>query len=246
MLGRMAKLEISRVHDAYAAGGECPLCRLSDHGERTYVESFRGSRVMEPAVRKKTNDTGFCPAHIRQLYAGEGKLGLALVMHTHLQESLPKLRDALEGLREAARAGRKGSQRLDTLAAGLGARRDRCYICDMLEADLDRYASTILYLWQKDPDFPPVLRASRGFCLDHFLLMLAAAQGTLRGDALLRWLDAVVPLMNGSLEQLERDLLAFTQLHHGTNRSLGTEEERSALSRALQKLSGSLMDSAAR
>jgi hypothetical protein len=237
----MPKLEISRVHDAYAAGGECPLCSLREHAERTYMQSFRGNRVMEPSVRQKTNETGFCPEHYRGLYAGEGKLGLALVVHTHLQKKLPELRAALEAVVDAAAAGRKGAERLEELAARLASLRDRCFICDMLEADLERYAFTILYLWQKDAEFPPVLRASRGFCLSHFLLMLARAREILRGESLARWLGGVVPLMTGSLEKLEKDLLAFTQLHQGTNRSLGTEEERSALARTLQKLSGRLM-----
>jgi hypothetical protein len=241
MLARMPKLEISRVHDAYAAGGECPLCSLRDHAERTYMQSFRSNRVMEPSVRQKTNETGFCPEHYRGLYAGEGKLGLALVAHTHLQQKLPELRAALEAAVDAAAAGRKGTERLEEVAAELAGLRDRCFICDMLEADLERYAFTILYLWQKDPEFPPVLRASRGFCLGHFLLMLGRARDILRGDALARWLREVAPLMTGSLEKLEKDLVAFTQLHQGTNRSLGTEEERSALARTLQKLSGRLM-----
>ena len=237
----MPKLEISRVHDAYAAGGECPLCSLRDHAERTYMQSFRGNRVMEPSVRQKTNETGFCPEHYRGLYAGEGKLGLALVAHTHLRQKLPELRGALESAVDGAAAGRKGAQRLDEIAAQLSSLRDRCFICDMLENDLERYAFTILYLWQKDPEFPAVLRASRGFCLSHFLLMLTRAREILRGESLARWLGETVPLMTGSLEKLEKDLFAFTQLYQGTNRSLGTEEERSALARTLQKLSGRLM-----
>lgn len=245
MLAGMPKLEISRVHDAYGAGGECPLCSLRDHAERTYMQSFRGNRVMEPSVRQKTNETGFCPEHYRGLYAGEGKLGLALVVHTHLQRKLPELRAALDAAVDAAgrvaAAGRKGTERLEKVAAELAGLRDRCFICDMIEADLERYAFTILYLWQKDPEFGPVLRASRGFCLSHFLLMLGRAREILRGESLALWLGEVVPLMTGSLEKLEKDLLAFTQLHQGTNRSLGTEEERSALARTLQKLSGRLM-----
>ncbi len=253
MLARMRKLEISRVHDAYAAGGECPLCWLRDHAERTYMQSFRGNRVMEPSVRRKTNETGFCPEHYRGLYAGEGKLGLALVVHTHLQRKLPELRAALEasvaataagrgaGSRRGGKGGSDAASRLDEVQKVLSRLRDRCFICDMLDADLERYAFTILYLWQKDGEFPALLRASRGFCLSHFVLILARARETLRGDALGRWLGEVVPLMTGSLERLEKDLFAFTQLHQGMNRSLGTDEERSALARTLQKLAGSLM-----
>ena len=59
----MPKLEISKVHDAYREGGECPLCRLTDGAERSYLRSFQGSRVMEPNVRIKTNESSLTALH---------------------------------------------------------------------------------------------------------------------------------------------------------------------------------------
>jgi hypothetical protein len=63
----MPKLEISKVHDAYHVATECPLCFLAESAEETYLRSFQHSRVMEPNVRVKTNDSGFCPLHYRRL-----------------------------------------------------------------------------------------------------------------------------------------------------------------------------------
>jgi hypothetical protein len=234
----MPKLEISKVHDAYEQGGECPLCTLMDGAEATYLKSFQHSRVMEPNVRVKTNEAGFCPEHYRKLYAGENKLGLGLVVHTHLREKLPSLRASLESLVPAVAAGRRGTARVDAAAAALSSLKARCFICDLLRGDRDRYVFTILYLWGKDPEFPATLRASRGFCVGHFLDLLAGARASLKGDRLEKWCAEVVPLMTASLERLERDLLAFTQLHHDANRGLGTEEQRTALGRTLQKLAG--------
>jgi hypothetical protein len=232
----MAKLEISKVHDAYAGNGECPLCTLMEGAEETYLRSFQHSRVMDPTVRVATNAAGFCPDHYRKLYERENKLGLGLIVHTHLQEKLPELRAAFEALK--AGAGRRGKARMDDAASFLARLRDRCFICDLLGKDLDRYAFTILYLWSKDPEFAPRFRSSRGFCLGHFCAMVATGRVMLRAERLERWLGDVVPLMTGSMEQLERDLLAFTQLHHDANRSLGTSAERTALGRTLQKLAG--------
>lgn len=228
----MPKLEISKVHDAYSAGGECPLCPLMESAEETYLRSFQHSRVMEPNVRVKTNEAGFCPDHYRKLYARENKLGLALVVHTHLQQKLPALKAAWEA---AGRPVRRGRDRAEE-GAMLARFRDSCFICDLLAADADRYCFTILYLWNKDPEFLPVFRASRGFCVPHFNDMLASAGGLLRADRRARWLQDAVPLMTESLTRLERELYSFTQLFHDSNRSLGTEEERTALARTLQKL----------
>jgi hypothetical protein len=249
--GAMPKLEISRVHDAYAQGCECPLCWLRDGAEKTYLLSFTHSRVMEPNVRVQTNRTGFCPDHYRLLYAGENKLGLALMVHTHLQERLPGMRADLESLGRGAGAGRPASAgkgralrgrgaraRAEAAAASLASLRDECFICTLLDADVARWIFTILYLWGKDPGFPAVFRASRGFCLGHFLDAFRAAQRTLRAERLERWCGDVIPLMTGSLERLERELWEFTQLFHDSHRGLGTDEQRTALARALRKLAG--------
>ena len=124
------------------------------------------------------------------------------------------------------------------MIGSLESLRDSCFICDLLGQDLTRYAWTVLYLWRKDPTFLEVYRASRGFCLSHFCHVLATACDILRGDRLGRWLQETVPLMKQALEGLENDLLAFTQLHQAGNRSLGTEEERSALARTIQMFAG--------
>jgi hypothetical protein len=241
--GPVPKLEISKVHDAYAAGGECPLCALAGAAEQTYLRSFQHSRVMEPNVRVMTNRTGFCPSHSHKLYAGENKLGVALVLHTHLREQLPVLRTALGRLSDAATAALRVSRRaarLDDATAALATLRDRCFICDLLGEDLERYAFTILYLWGKDPDFLPTYQASRGFCVPHFLSMLGHARKLLKGERLERWVRDTAPLIEASLQELDRDLLAFTQLYQDANRSMGSEQERTALARTLQKLEGSL------
>jgi hypothetical protein len=240
----MAKLEISKVHDAYAAGGECPLCTLMDGVERTYLLSFQGSRVMEPNVRVQTNRLGFCPEHSRRLYRGENKLGLSLVVHTHLTEKLPELKRRMEDALQPGdrRKGReKAAEPLDSLLDYLESLRKGCFICDMLAADLKRYAFTIVYLWKGDAEFLPTFRASRGFCIGHLPPVIEQARRMLRERELEGFLKDIVPLMTGSLEKLERELFEFTQLFHDANRTLGSEEIRTALARTLQKLAGSVM-----
>jgi hypothetical protein len=243
----MPKLEISRVHDAYGEGGQCPLCACLEGVERSYLLSFQGSRVMEPNVRVKTNESGFCPAHYQRLYRGENKLGLGLVVHTHLKEKIPAVKAAMRGVSEAGEApkARRGkdllAERLDSLDESLRGLISRCFICEMLALDLDRYCYTIVYLWQKDPDFLPVLRGSRGFCLSHFAAVVSKAREMLGLEELTRFFTEVAALMTRSLESLERDLFSFTQLFHDANRSLGTEDERTALLRTLQVLAGKPM-----
>lgn len=252
----MPKLEISKIHDAYAAGGECPLCTVMNEANQRYVSSFRGMRVMAPEVRVQTNKTGFCPQHYEELYRGEGKLGLSLMVHTHIHYALPWLRKQLtqatslkdttpehqwkRWIRRLLRAGTDSSA-LNTLASSLTQFLNRCYICDLLSGDLDRYTFTVLYLWQHDPEFLPTLRNSKGFCLSHFAALLEQARRTLSTSRQSQWLQVIVPLMIENLERLEREVYAFTQMYHHTDTHQPTEAEQSALKRTLQKMCGRLM-----
>jgi hypothetical protein len=233
----MPKLEISKVHDAYAQDGECPLCTLVDAAERWYLESFLGGRAMAPEARVLTNEKGFCPEHTLRLYRGHNPLGLAVMTHTHLGHQAPMLRAALS---EARKPGRRGAA-LDRLADRIGTLRDRCQVCDMLAADLERWASTIVYLWKHDREFPPRLAASRGFCLDHLRTVILAARDGLGALELERFLADVLPLAEKGLKRLQAELLDFTQLFQHAAPGTGTEEQRTALSRALQVLAGRLM-----
>lgn len=221
--------------------------------DSAYVRSFRGGRVMAPEVRVQTNRSGFCPSHYERLYRGEGKLGLSLMVHTHLEEVVPGVRKELEATLTAARLQppRKGlfgfSRGAGGGAVGRAARllREqvaRCFICDMLAKDLERYCFTVIYLWQRDVEFPRTLRSSRGFCLPHYAALLEKATRMLSQRELVEWLEATVPLQVASLERVTREILGFTQsYHHAARDSSRPAEERTALSRALQKLSGRMV-----
>jgi hypothetical protein len=269
----MPKLEISKIHDAYREGGECPLCSLLDAAERTYLRSFQHSRLMEPNVRVQTNAKGFCPPHWDRLYRQENRLGTALMAHTHLQEQRPWILSRLESIQTAAGAASGTAPRAASAATPLrvaaetasrsrGGRRsrlpcnsgsgramdaairdlsdyvDRCFLCDLLAMDGARYRFTVIYLWKKDPEFLPVFRASRGFCVSHFLDVLAEARRALNPADLARWLEDAVPLMAGSLERLEGEVEGFTRIHrHESTEPVG-EKVRTALARTLQKMAG--------
>ncbi len=236
----MPKLEISKVHDAYVQPGECPLCGLLSAAEETYLRSFTHSRVMEPNVRVQTNEHGFCPVHYRMLYEGENKLGLALMVHTHLASKLPGLLAAIDEVARPSARGRDRRQeaRREKAMEDLSRQRDSCFLCGLLAADLDRYCFTILYLWAKDPEFPPVYSASRGFCIPHFVSMSAAARRLLRPDRRDAWMAETASLESSSLKRLEGEVLGFTELHKASHAGPGVGDERTALARALGKLAG--------
>ena len=90
------------VWDAVKLEGECPLCALRRKNELLDVERFLGASVMEPDTRIQVNDRGFCAHHQVLLYAQKNRLGHALMMHTHLKETMGKLAPLMEEAKAAA------------------------------------------------------------------------------------------------------------------------------------------------
>jgi len=80
------------VTEAFQAECECPLCKLETKLENEYVDYVLGASLMEPDSRKLTNEKGFCRKHFEQVYnKQENKLGLGLIIDTHMLEHNKKL-----------------------------------------------------------------------------------------------------------------------------------------------------------
>ena len=95
------------VTDAFREDCECPVCFLEKNLEDQYIEYFLGPSLMEPDHRIETNDKGFCRRHFELLYnRQENRLGLGLIVDTHLQHQNSNLKK-LFGRKFSAEIGKK-------------------------------------------------------------------------------------------------------------------------------------------
>ena len=245
------KLETIPVWNAYQSGADCPLCYLENKAENVYLKFFLGSSVMAPEMRVEVNQTGFCQNHFFLLYEREGKLGLALMTHTHMLELHKKLRremkHVLKNASSAAGAlsgllpGKTGAglkRRVFNLSESLKEESGKCMICRRVDQTMARYAFTILYLWQKDDEFREAFQRSKGFCLRHFKTMLNMSHQELSHESLTAWLEAVIPMQEDDLKQLESKLLNFTRQYDYRKSGDSWEGVRDALPRGIRKLVG--------
>ena len=153
------------VWDAVKLEGECPLCALRRRNELLDVERCLGASVMEPDTRIKVNDVGFCARHQVLLYEQKNRLGHALMMHTHLKETIKKLGPIMESARAAgsksasASALRRwtgkteGKADLKAAAEKILSMSRSCVLCESIEENTRRYAYTLLHLYKTDASF---------------------------------------------------------------------------------------------
>ena len=84
-------LDTMPIWEAYRAGCECPLCEIRQKNEAMYIDNFLGASVMEPDTRVEVNQKGFCQRHFAQMFMASNRLGLALMTHTYMKETMARL-----------------------------------------------------------------------------------------------------------------------------------------------------------
>jgi hypothetical protein len=238
------------VWDALKAGTECPLCLLEKRSRQAAVRYYLGPSVMVPEVRVTVNAVGFRPENLRLLAKDPNKLGLALISHTRLKALRTKIAEKSKALRTqavkaAARPPLEGLLASKTLKDQLAEtveflknEETHCLIEAKVTEDRNRYAYTLIQLWQKDADFRAAWSVSPGSCLHHAPDLLEMAGLTLGASALGLFLGEYLDLLDRSLNRVEEDVLSFTQTFDSTRSHQITGNPQGALDRCLQKLAG--------
>ena len=81
------KLYTIPVNEAFEADSECPVCTMYRSLEQDAIDFTMGPSYMEDDVRIATNQLGFCESHIKLLYKKQNRLGLALMMLSHMDRT---------------------------------------------------------------------------------------------------------------------------------------------------------------
>ena len=220
------------VWDAFRAESECPLCDLRAKNEQDYLDAFLGASVMEPDVRMEVNAKGFCARHFSQMFDRKNRLGLALMTHTHLKESLSSL--CAPAPQQTGLFGRRTAP----APAASTARGETCVLCERLDNTMNRYLYTVLHLWKTDEEFAQRLESSKGVCLPHYHRLTAMAAEALdprRADQFLQMLERVE---RSNLDRLAQELEWFTLKFDYRNADKPWGTSRDAPERAINKLRG--------
>ena len=177
MLETIYTIPVNEAFDACAAdhAAGCPFCRLRDKLEDDALELILGAAMMEPDVRIRTNELGFCRRHLEEMTHRKNRLGLALMLESHLAE----LRDDLTEKGVAALVGAKGKKSCDRVAR----LEQSCYICDRVGESLAHMLDNAAAMWESDRDFRAKLKAQSYFCLPHFRAFAEAGRANISKKA---------------------------------------------------------------
>lgn len=184
-----------------AGGCSCPLCILFNKLEENELDLILGASMMEPDIRIKTNEQGFCGQHYDRMFRMKNRLGLALMMESHLEQLEKELRPSVLG-NLVGQKGAKTDRRLKKLESS-------CYLCGRIESQFSRMIATCVYLYGTDSAFRKKLVASPMLCLPHAKRLLEEGSAKLQKKYYSDFFDGVYTVAENYMKGLRSDVSAF-------------------------------------
>jgi hypothetical protein len=235
--------------DAFRQTDLCPFCAIQNKLEELYVDMYLGDSVMEPDIRVKVNKVGFCEEHFMLLYMQKtSKLGLALMVHTHLLETINTVNSQIEALDHCCEEGSSLFKRaaatkdwnslISDTADHTEKKAHTCVICERMDTHMERYHETAQHMWSHDADFRKLFDQSSGFCIPHWAAQLKASRSMVATKATMEFVKSLNTIQKKALNQMASDLEWFTKKfdYRNTDKPWGTSKD--ALPRALNMLKG--------
>ena len=239
------------VWDAMKLDGECMMCALERKTELSEAERYLGASVMEPDIRVKVNDRGFCRKHHAMLFSMSNRLGHALMLESHMIENREKLAKISAGLaRSAAQLkdagiGDKLSGKTKTATAeilkqaqAVNGMACTCLMCETIEENMNRYVHTFFHLYQNDSDFRRRFEESKGLCLPHLGKLLEAATEELGAKDLGRFTETVIRLEKENMDRIQEDISWFIKKFDYRYEKESWKNSKDAVERTVNKVRG--------
>jgi hypothetical protein len=234
--------------DAFHANDECPFCYIERKLEQDAIAFTLGSSYMQDDFRAITDEMGFCRGHYKKLYDYGNKLGMALILHTHYKSLYTKLEEhlahnTLPTLSFIQKIKQKNKRSKDDnassmLSSFLHETEEKCFVCDRVEKNMERYMHTFFYLLTTQQDFKKLFSNSKGFCLHHFTLLVDLAPITLNKEQSDLFFEESKKMLLENLKRVEDDLSWFIDKYDYKNSNEPWKNAKDAIPRGIQKLAG--------
>lgn len=230
------KLYTIPVMDVFNMECDCPLCKLYDELEIEKIEFTMGESYMEDDVRMITDQLGFCDKHIKLLYKNQNRLGLALIMKTHMDRVISDVQKLSKNDAKAPKRLFTRGKEDNKLSTYLNTLHNSCYVCNLINKTYERYLVTICYLYKKEPEFKALFQHTKGLCTTHYNDLYEASLKELGGDILTSFHNDLNKIYLSSMEQTRDDLTWFIDKFDYRNAEKPWGTAKDALPRSIQKM----------
>lgn len=203
------KLYTIPVNDAFLANSECPICQMYHELEQASIDYVMGPSYMEDDVRAETDARGFCQKHIKQMYKNQNRLGLTLMLSTHMDLTTKKIQElSKKGSGKKASLFKKEVQ-ASPVSEFIHQMEQSCFVCERIQTTFDRYIATIFHMYKTEADFRTRFAESKGFCLSHYGLLRDSAVLYLKNELLDEFISTIDKTYLENMNRVREDLEWF-------------------------------------
>ncbi len=166
------------------------------------VEYILGAAMMEPDVRIKTNEMGFCADHLKMMMTKRNRLSLGLILESHL---VHMSKEVFEG---------KGFLKPGPKKSAYSAAKilETCFVCDRVQWGMERLLATVFRLFGSEGDFRALFSEQELLCLPHYHLLIAGAQKDVNKRYLGEFERVCKNLSGNYLTSLQNDVSHFCKM----------------------------------
>ena len=227
------------VNDAFQSDCECPLCKLKKELEQDAIEFTLGPSYMEDDNRAITDELGFCEKHIQELYQQKNRLGLALILSTHMTKVNKDLKKLASGgvFSEKSLLKKKTTSPMMEYISNL---ENSCFVCNRMNSVFHRYIDTIFHLYKKDADFIKKLRDPKGFCTYHYALLFDKATDALSKNTAEQFIKDLNTVYFSNMDRMQEDIEWFINKFDYRYQNEPWKNSKDALPRTVLKTHGSM------
>ena len=223
------------VTDAFQSDCECPLCKMKSELEQNAIEYTLGPSYMEDDNRALTDEMGFCQKHIHDLYQQKNRLGLALILSTHMEKNTKELRKLSEAPSTPGKSFLKKKAETSSLGAFVNKLEHNCFICNRMNQTFHRYIDTIFHMYKKDSSFSEKIKNSKGFCTYHYALLFDEAPNYLSKEQLDSFLSDINTVYFDNMQRMQEDLEWFINKFDYRYQNEPWKNSKDALPRSVMK-----------
>ena len=228
------KLHTIPVNEAFDTDCECPLCVMYKSLEDKAIDFTMGPSYMDDDVRGETSRLGFCEKHLELLYKNQNRLGLALILKSHM-DLLIKEAEKGSGLNAKLSIPSLFRKKGEQSVAASDKHRHTCYICHKIEGTFERYIATIFHLYHTEREFRSKFSACKGFCVNHYTLLRDQAPKYLGGEELNSFIKELDTLYLENMKRVRDDLEWFVNKFDYRYAEEPWKNARDAMPRAMLK-----------
>ena len=224
----MEKIYTIPVNEAFDACAEdkskgCPFCELVRKQQENELELILGASMMEPDVRIKTNEMGFCDKHFSMMLKRKNRLGLALMLESHLDH----VKNESKGF-----GAMKKIEKIN----------NSCYVCSRINYHVDRMFETAVWLYDTDRAFEDKIKNQTYFCMHHYHKFLQVGKDELSRKKYPDFERLVYKVNETYLEELRNDVSWFCKKFDYRYDEEPWGNAKDSPERAIKFLTGSLTE----